>query len=61
MWEPGFLTAEEQPRIHNCFVPFQVLQHSKHKLQHLKPAMLKEVAQASVPLSFTYTRVPNQT
>lgn len=47
VWEPGFLTAEEQPRIHNCSVPFQALQHSKHKLQHLKPATLKEAAQAS--------------
>lgn len=43
VWEPGFLTDEEQPKIHHCCAPFQALQHSKHKLRGLKQA-----AQASV-------------
>lgn len=43
VWESGFLTAEEQPRIHHCSTPFQALQHSQCKLRGLKWA-----AQASV-------------
>lgn len=47
-WEPRFLTAEEQPRIHHCSAPFQALQHSKRKPWGLKRATLKGAAQASV-------------
>lgn len=47
MWEPGFLTAEEQPRIHHCSAPFQAPQHSKHKLRGVEWAALKRAAEVS--------------